>query len=555
MLLDLTISNYAIIDELTLNPSTRLNIVTGETGAGKSIIIGALSLILGERADTTVLINKTKKCIVEATFSIENNSEIIQALKSSDIDIDDTHCIIRREIATNGKSRAFINDTPVTLSILASITENLIDLHRQFDHQSIDQEQFQFKMVDAIAQNHQDSLRYQDLFREYQNVQHELHKKEKLKKDAAQEASYKQFLFEELDQAKLIENEIESIEVKLKQANAAERIITSLNESYYTLEEADDAIINQCKKQLVNLQQVVPYFEEVGPIVQRIEQTWLELKDISNELQTLRDNFNDLDIKEVQVLEDRFDLCNRLLKKHQVNSTRELIDIYTELGKVADSYANIDEDIQLLNQKIEKLTTELQVIGMRLHNSRSHNTPIIENEIQKLLVDVGMPNALFRIQLLQTIEPNIYGFNRIHFEIDTNKSGQFTSIGKSASGGELSRIALCIKSITAKAIDLPTLVFDEVDTGISGEVAKKVAQLLSQLSEHHQIICITHQPQVAAKGDLNYFVYKTEGDSGNIHTRIRTLKEEEKVLKIAEMIDGTSPSAAAIENAKHLILN
>lgn len=550
MLLQLSINNYAIIDHLTIRPDQHLNIVTGETGAGKSIILGALSLILGERADTSVLINKEAKCVVEATFDVKENTTFQDALKLVELD-EEPQCIIRREINSAGKSRAFVNDTPVTLSVLNTLTALLVDLHQQFDNHAIEDDHFQLSVVDVLAQNNTLKETYQTAFRQYQQVLQELNSKQAQQLQWQKDADYKQFLFDELEQVNFLPDEIEEAEIQLKQLSSAERIIGVLQQARFILDEGEQPLANEARRQAQQLQSIADVLPEAHSLQERLNSIYAEAKDIAAELENLEGKIS-LNPEQMARLEERLDIGIKLQKKHAVQSTNELIDIFKQLGEELKATLNLHEEIAALEKSKTDLFEKVQKTGTELTASRKKLTPSIAKQITQMLAEVGMPNAQFNIGITALSKPGITGLDQIDFLLDANKSGNFQPVEKAASGGEMSRIALCIKSLIARAVHLPTLIFDEVDTGISGEAARKVGALLKDLAQYHQVICITHQPQVAAKGSTHFYVFKEQGKDGKINTQIRILAPDEKILAIAKMIGGEQPSEAAMNNAREL---
>jgi len=547
----LVIKNYAIIDHVILEPDAHLNTVTGETGAGKSIIVGALSLILGERADTSVLINKNEKCFVEGYFDVRNNTSFQNALKEEGLD-EDAQCIIRREINSAGKSRAFVNDTPVNLSVLNRLTSLLVDLHQQFGHLELQEDTFQIDVIDAIAQNANLNTTYRQIFHRYKKIEKELSEKEAQLASWQKESDYKQFLLDELVQAAFKENEIEQTEQQLKQMSHAERIISVLQACRFILEEGEQPLINELKRISQQLQAISDIMNGVPALQDRINSSFAELKDIAGELEVLEGKVS-LDAGLMQQLQERIDIGYKMLKKHAANNTNELLLLQQRLHDELKSTHELGDVIGQLTKEKEKLYVEVTSITKEISNKRNKTAPQIAIKVNELLALVGMPNARFKITLDTLKAPSETGMDAVQFLIDANKSGQFLPIQKSASGGEMSRIMLCIKSLTAKAMQLPTLIFDEVDTGISGEAARQVGILLKELSGYHQVICITHQPQVAAKGTRHFYVYKDEDKAQRITTKVRTLQQDERVLAIAKMIGGEQPSEAAMQNAKELV--
>jgi DNA repair protein RecN (Recombination protein N) len=550
MLQKLVINNYAIIDKLSVELDRRFNVVTGETGAGKSIILGALSLILGERADTSVLINKDDKCIVEALFEVSGNEVFAAAMNEEDLD-NESICVIRREINTSGKSRAFVNDTPVTLQVLNKLTGLLVDLHQQFGHLALQEDSFQFDVVDAITQHHELRTTYTILYKNYKSKASELEQLKVQQLQWQKESDYKQFLLNEFDEAQLKENEIEEAEQQLKQLSNAEKILAALHVSKAMLDEGEQPVTNELKKVIQQLQGIAEVMPDIQNSLTRINSAWVELKDIADELDNLQGKIN-MDGQLMEKLQSRLDIGYKLYKKHGLKTTAELIALQQSLQDELLVTQNLNEKISVLEKELQYLYNEVLKTAEKLSENRSKAIPGFIKRINELLALVGMPNAKVKIDLHKAKDPNAMGIDAIQFQLDANKSGQFLPIHKAASGGEMSRIMLCIKSLTAEAMQMPTMIFDEVDTGISGEAAKQVGILLRQLAEYHQVISITHQPQVAAKGTTHLYVYK-EDAGGVIKTRVRLLNHEERVHAIAQMIGGEKPSNTAIANAKELV--
>ncbi len=550
MLQKLVINNYAIIDHLAMEPDPNLNTVTGETGAGKSIILGALSLILGERADTSVLINKNEKSVIEGYFDVSKNEVFKKALDRAELDYD-AQCIIRREIATSGKSRAFVNDTPVTLGILNSLTSLLVDLHQQFDHLALDDDNFQMEALDAVGNNVALAENYRQLFYQHKKIKQKLADNRERQSQWQKDADYKQYLLDELVQAAFREDEIEQSEQQLKQMAHAERIISVLQGARMVLDEGEQPLVNELKRIGQQMQGITDLMPELKPLHERITSVWAELKDITNELEEEEGRVM-LDPAVMDELQQKVDIGYKLLKKHGARTTGELLAIKAKLEDELKATLDINESIDRLAKEEGALYSQLMKESDKLSAERKKVIKPFVSRINELLVLVGMPNARFDIRV-EKVTPTTHGMDQIHFMLDANKSGQFQLLQKAASGGEMSRIMLCIKSLTAKALHMPTLIFDEVDTGISGEAARQVGVLLRDLSQYHQVICITHQPQVAAKGSRHFYVFKEADKNGRLSTQVRVLKQEERVLAIAKMIGGEQPSEAAMANAKELV--
>jgi len=552
MLQRLVIRNYAIIDYLSIEPDTHLNIVTGETGAGKSIILGALSLILGERADTSVLINRDEKCVVEAYFDVQHNTAFRAALRAHDLEEDECQCIIRREISTQGKSRAFVNDTPVTLAVLNQLTSLLVDLHQQFDHLALEDDHFQMEALDAVAGIGTSFKAYEDAFVRYGAISRELSVLREKQHQWQKEADYKKFLYDELVEAALKENEIESAEQQLKRLEHAERILTALQTGRLVLTEGEQPLVNEVKRISQQLQSAAEVMDELKPLQDRLNSVYAELKDIASDLETLEGRVN-IDPEQMQLLQERIDLGYRLCKKHGVQTTADLLALQSGLETELRATLDLEEQVETLQREWEEAKERVWSEGEKISKQRKVAAPTMSKKVTELLHLVGMPNASFKVAIDALPEPSVLGLDKISFLLDANRSGQYLPVFKVASGGEMNRLMLCIKSLIAKAVHLPTLIFDEVDTGISGEASRQVALLLNSLAQHHQVICITHQPQVAAKGSTHFFVFKDADADNRIKTKVRVLQPEERVMAIAQMIGGDTPSDAALQNARELV--
>lgn len=551
MLRRLSIHNYAIIDSLEMDCSERLNVITGETGAGKSIIVGALGLILGERADSNVLVNKEKKCVVEGLFTATNKSDIRNFLEENELDTSD-ELIVRREIGVNGKSRAFVNDTPVTLAQLNGLSHLLVDLHQQFDTLTLSKNDFQREVLDALA-GHQELLaNYQTVFKRWQVVKKEYETLKELKLSFDKEYDYNQFQYNELEEAALKENELEDIDTELKLLSNAEGIKAALDKVNYGLLEGEAPMVQQLKSLLNQLQAYSSSHPRLPGLFQRLQSAQIELQDIAGEISDISDHMN-YDPEKIEQLNERLSLGYKLQKKHGVQSTFELLQIKRELEKKLQAVSDIDARMQEKEKETAKLLQESGQLAAKISAGRGKQIKPLEDKVNKLLMQVGMPNAKLKANVREC-ELNQYGADIAEFLFDANRSGLFQPIGKIASGGELSRLMLCIKSLVAESIDLPTLIFDEIDTGISGEAAKQVGILMKELAVKRQVISITHQPQIAGKADAHFFVYK-QIVNDTVKTNIRKLNTDERITAIAKMLSGEKPTAAALENAREMIMN
>ena len=551
MLRKLHIQNYAIIEEVDIDFSLALNIITGETGAGKSILMGALSLILGERADTGVLLNNSKKCIIEGFFGVSQNEAVNNFLREQDIDAD-IDLVLRREIAPNGKTRAFINDTPVTLQQLKQLASLLVDLHQQFDTLELGEADFQREVLDALAGNQALLKQYREDFHALQNRRKQLADLKAQQQQFQKEKDYHQFLFDELDELRLQPNELENIEQELQLLSNAENIKTALGQVTDVLSNSDTPLVQQLKQLVHQLQAYRELHTQLPELISRLQASQIELQDIADELDSINDTVH-MDEQRMQVINDRMAAGYKLLKKHQVQTTEELLNIQQNLSDKLQAVLAIDDEINAAEKEAARLLAAATELAQQLTKQRQSVVKNFVSEVNTRLHQVGMPNAAIQVNITPT-DLQEDGADNIAYLFDANKSGRFESIRKVASGGELSRLMLCIKSLVAAHIDLPTMIFDEIDTGISGEAAKQVGMIMKQMAAKRQIICITHQPQIAGKAHAHFFVYKAaEGD--RIKTNIRLLTEDERITAIAQMLSGEKPTAAALANARQMIMN
>lgn len=549
MIAQLHIQNYAIIDDIRIDFTKGMNIITGETGAGKSILMGALNLILGERADSSVLHDSAKKCIVEGFFQIDSNEKLIKFFDAEEIDFE-TEIIIRREIASNGKSRSFINDTPVNLSVVKELGIYLVDLHQQFDTLEINTASFQKDVMDAFAENFTNLEHLQIQFKEYSTVKKELEELKYQQEKANKELDYHQFLFDELSELSLREHELELLEAELKLLSQAENIKQQLTGIVYELKEADRPIVPRIKSLFQQLKSIESYHHPIEQLSQRLQSVSVELKDIADELEQIENKIQ-MDPQRMMLINDRLSAGYKLLKKHNVSSTGQLLEIQFELEKKIDKYNNLFTSIESIEIREKQLYENCINIATIISEKRKSVVRDFENEVNQLLNKVGMPAAQIKVTI-STASLRVDGIDDVIFLFDANKSNKYEPLSKVASGGELSRLMLSIKSLVAKKIAMPTLVFDEIDSGISGEAAKQVGAIMQLLSVQHQLIAITHQPQIAAKATNHFFVFKEER-LGKIATAVRVLNKEERIIAIAKMLSGDQPTTAALEIAKEMI--
>lgn len=551
MLKRLAISNYALIDNLDIAFSTELNILTGETGAGKSIILGALSLILGQRAEGKYFFNQQKKCVIEGTFLV-NGFHLNNFFEENDLDYEQ-ETVLRREISSDGKSRAFINDTPVNLTTLKKLGEKLIDIHSQHATLEINDEDFQLLVIDTIANNRVILDKYTSVYRSYRQAQARLKELISQSEKSRSDLDYFQFQFNELEKAGLSEEEQAHLELEQDALNHAEEIKRNLNAAIGLLGENESPVVTQLKEAALSLGNAEKYNPEIKDLHERLNSSLIEVKDILSEVERIEQH-SSVDEPRLEEINQRLDLLYSLQNKHRVSSNAELINLRNELSEKLNSILFADEDIEKQKLELNNIYSELLALAEQLHHSRMESIPRVEQAVRATLYEVGMPNAVLQIsnERLEEGKFDANGTDQIKFLFTANKGQVPMPMNKVASGGELSRLMLSIKSLIAVHTSLPTIIFDEIDTGISGEVALKVGSIMEKLSENMQVIAITHLPQIAARGNAHYTVYKDE-QSDNTHTNIRQIDQEERVIELAKMLSGNNPGESAILNARELL--
>ncbi|SDH67848.1 DNA repair protein RecN (Recombination protein N) [Pedobacter terrae] len=549
MLQKLSIRNYALIDSLDIEFDKGLNIITGETGAGKSIILGALSLILGQRAESKYFFNQDKKCVIEGNFTLADEN-LKGLFEENDLDFS-KESILRREISIDGKTRSFINDTPVNLSILKQIGEKLIDIHSQHATQEINDSDFQLLIVDALA-NHKSLLT--DYRRGFKKLKHDTALLKKLVAEADEarnKQDYEQFLFNELEQAKLQDGEQEDLEQELERLTHAETIKRALITTSGLINESEPSALQILKEASLQLQSIEKFDPAINVLYERLRSSIIEIKDITDEVSGIEENtVHSAD--RLELVNQRLDLFYSLQQKHRVTDNSELLALQKQLEENLNKLLSSDEHIENLQQEIDQLQKALHKQADQLSANRKKAIKVVEEQTSVTLKKVGMLNAKLVLHQKVLSELNKDGLDEINLLFTANAGQAPAPVNKVASGGELSRLMLAIKALLAKHTSLPTIIFDEIDTGISGETALKVGEVIADLGQNMQVISITHLPQIAAKGISHYFVHKHE-DHGKTTTGIRKLKQEERIGVIAEMLSGKNPGASAIENAKELL--
>ena len=549
MLVSLQVQNYALIKELKIGFSPGFSIITGETGAGKSILLGALSLLLGQRADTTVLMDKQKKCVVEGIFEIEKYA-LQSYFLSNDIDYED-NTIIRREIVPGGKSRAFINDTPVSLNQLRELGLKLVDIHSQHENLNLSNHLFQLMVIDTVARNGDLLEQYTKLYSDYLIRQKELEELTERAKQSQADLDYYSFQFKQLDEARLQPGELNELENEANTLNHAEEIKFNLLKAANLVSGDGISVLGLLKDTIESMDKLSGFFPQAKDLRERLDSVYIELKDIASESEVQGEGV-DIDPGRLQYVQERLDQLYNLMHKHSINTVEELIHLKNDLEHKVNEIASFDDQIVKLSKEIDMLKNKLTEISSRLSGKRQAVIPRVEEKVITILKQVGIPNARFSVTHNKIDSLTSQGTDKVEFLFSANKQAGKQEIGKVASGGELSRLMLAIKSLISSSLELPTIILDEVDAGVSGEIAEKVGLIMKSMSSHMQVINITHLPQVAAKGDYHYLVYKYDQEKESV-TDIKLLDEEERVIELAKMLSGEELTEAAISNARELL--
>ena len=549
MLTSLYIKNYALIDELNVAFNNGLTIITGETGAGKSILLGGLSLVLGKRADLSQVKNTEEKCIIEAVFDIANY-DLKTLFKSLDLDYD-VQTIIRREILPSGKSRAFINDSPVTLESLVALSSYLIDIHSQHQTQQLTQDDYQFKVIDALAANKSNLDEFSKQLGAYKMLQKELEELKLSKAELIKEYDYNLFLSKELNEIDLEKINLEDLETQYEELNNVEVIGERLSSTKSILNTEEHGAIDQLNSAKQELSKIAGFGKLYQSIKERIVSVGIELDDILIELDNLEENLSS-DPEELERVSQKLQIVNNLFQKHSVSGLEDLIGIKNDLKSKIDNTESLDDTILQKEKEIKNQKASLNVIAEKIHNNRTKIIPKFVSKLETILADLGMPNAKFKVELEPLDHFAKNGKDNLQFLFMANKGSSFNELKKSASGGELSRIMLAIKSILAEYIQLPSIMFDEIDTGVSGEISNKMGEIMKQMSGKMQVFTITHLPQIAAKGNSHFKVFKTDIKEVT-HTQLKKLNEDERIVEIAQMLGGTDITDSAMAHARQLL--
>ena len=549
MLTNLSIKNYALIDTLSVNFKDDLSIITGETGAGKSILLGALGLVLGKRADVSTLKDAGNKCVIEAQFSV-GNYKLESFFKDNDIDFE-SETIIRREILPSGKSRAFINDTPTTLQVLLGLSELLIDVHSQHQTLQLAEADFQFKILDALVNNTAKIESYKRGLLVFNKIEKELKNLVKSQGLAKEQYDYNLHLCKELTLANLKIDEQEELEQLLDKLNNIEDVKLNLTEAHQIALDDEVGVQLLLTNFVTNLQKIAPFAPEYKDLYDRALSLKIEFDDVAGEIESFNENV-DFDSAELVRLNDRLQLIYNLQKKHTVKTISELLEIQEELAVKVDDVENSTERIKAKEEELKAVSEKIDVLAKSIYQERQKAIPILIKKLERLLSNLGMENTRFSIKIKHLNQYFHNGKDELEFLISANKGANFGELKKVASGGEMSRIMLSVKTILSEYLKLPTIIFDEIDTGVSGDVSQKMAEIMKQMSANMQVITITHLPQIAAKGKQHYKVYK-EDINNNIVTNLKKLAENERIEEIAEMLGGKNITSTAIEHAKQLL--
>ena len=550
MITHLSISNYALIRKLDINFSNGLSVITGETGAGKSILLGALSLILGNRADSQILLDKTKKCVIEGTFNIKDYN-LIPFFKENDLDYDD-NTLLRREINKSGKSRAFINDTPVNLNLIKELGDKLVNIHSQNKTVTLNNSDFQLAVVDSYVNKNDVLKQYRLGFKNYSEKKKKLNGLIEKENKSKSDQDYFQFQFDELEKANLDPDEFNNIEKELELLNHHEEIKTNLAGISQILDNKELNIISQLNEALSLIKNISEYNNDFENFHKRVESNLIDLRDLSSEIESIGESII-YDPKRITELNNNIDIVFHLQQKHRVNSVNKLIAIKDNLSEKLNEISSLENEINNLKKEISVIEIELTKLAKLISLSRGEAIPKIEKNITELLVELGMPDGRFKVEQIKFNELTIDGFDKVKFLFNANKGGTLSDMSKIASGGELSRLMLSIKSLISQKNLLPTIIFDEIDSGVSGNIANKVGVILKKISQTMQVIAITHLPQIAGMGDFHYLVFK-DSEKEITESRIKLISADERINEIAKMLSGSKISEIALQNAKELLV-
>ena len=553
MIQSLHIEHYALIDRLDISWHSGFSVITGETGAGKSIILGAIGLLLGERADTKAIKAGERRCMIEAEFELTDEQAAEEFFAQNDLDFDGSHCIVRRELTAEGKSRAFINDTPVNLSLLKELGSQLIDIHSQHQNLLLGKEDFQLNLLDILAHDAEDLKKYKDLYAHYLTTRQQLNEAKELAQHSHEQEDYLRFQATQLAEAALKADEQEELEAEQEMLSHAEEIKRNLYMAQQCLEADEDAnTLERVKQGISALQSASKVYAKVEELTRRLDSCYLELKDIADEIGQNADEV-EYDPQRLEQVEERLDTLYSLQKKHNVDSVGELIQLQKNLEQQLALIDNSDEQIAELEQALNEAQKAVMTQAKQLTMMRQEAKKTLEKDIVGRLIALGMPNVTFEVKLTQMAEPGWSGIDKVEFRFSANKNVPTQPLSQIASGGEIARVMLSLKALIASTAKLPTIIFDEIDTGVSGKIAEQMALMMQGMSRQGcQVVSITHLPQIAARGQHHYKVYKEEGDDSTL-THITELTATERIEEVAHMLSGSTLTEAALNNAKELL--
>ncbi len=551
MLNSLSIQNYALIDNLNIDFYKGLSIITGETGAGKSILLGALSLLVGQRADTSVLLNKSKKCVVEGIFKIDEYN-LKNIFEKNGIDYNH-QLIIRREISDTGRSRAFVNDTPVNLDVLKELGDRLVDIHSQHQNSYLADSQFQLNVIDILAKNGELINAYRKSYLKYKELQRIISELQEKSAKEKSDLDYYQYQFSELENARIKPDEQTILEEELKILSHSEEIKSALTNISGLLNSESSGVVYQLKEASNISGKLKSIFNKISSVCERLNSAYIEIKDMASETESLAESV-DIDPSRLEKVKTRLDTVYSLCQKHKVSNSNDLIALSDSLKEKISAISDYDGQLENMTKQLTSEKHQITALALRITESRKNIILSFESQIISVLRQLGMPNAVFSVKIENTDDFTFSGCDKVSFLFSSNKQVEMMDISKIASGGEISRFMLAVKSIIASSLAMPAVIFDEIDAGVSGEIADKVGNIMKQMADNMQVISITHLPQVASKGGNHYLVYKTD-DEKTSTTNIKLLKGEDRVVEIAKMLSGEQISDAAIKNARVLLNN
>ena len=554
MIRHLHIENYALIEHLDIDFHVGFSVITGETGAGKSIIIGAIGLLLGQRADSRSIKSGAKRCVIEATFDVAD-AQMAAFFAENDLDFDDSECIIRRELTAAGKSRAFINDTPASLGQLKELGELLIDVHSQHKNLLLGKEDFQLNTLDIVAQNAEILAAYKGEYKEYKALSQQLEEAVEEAKNSREDEDYLRFQLDQLSDAHLQEDEQEELEEESEMLEHAEDIKSSLYRSANRLQAADEGadVLGLLKQSISDLQSISSVFPSSDELSERLDSCYIELKDVANELESLADDV-EYNPHRLEQVNERLNMIYTLQKKHGVDSVKELLELQQQLEEKLMRISHSDDFIEELRQKVTVQQEKALSLAKKLSEARKKAAKQVEKAMEERLLPLGMPNVQFKCSVLANpAQLTAVGYDQVQFLFNANKNGELKPVSQIASGGEIARVMLSIKALIAGSVKLPTIIFDEIDTGVSGSIAEKMARMMREMGDQNrQVISITHLPQIAALGNHHYRVYKEDTDDATL-SHIVPLTEEQRVEELAQMLSGEQLTQAALDNARALL--